>query len=171
MSETSQRFQKRFANTARAGCCPWGTGVNFWASAWRSRQRFGGFHQGGAFPGGSDSKESACSAGDRGSIPRLGRCPGEGNGSPLQHPCLENPLDGGAWRVRASGITGSNTSKGLTLSLSAGRGKGGRGGEQRGGPNRTPEDLRTCGCSWGGASPPSARWTPPPVEGPREDRC
>ena len=43
------------------------------------------------FPGGSDSKESACNAGDLGSIPGLGRSPGEGNGNPLQYSCLENP--------------------------------------------------------------------------------
>ena len=49
------------------------------------------------FPGGSDSKESACGAGDQGSILGLGRSPGEGNGNPLQYPCLENPMDGGAW--------------------------------------------------------------------------
>ena len=49
------------------------------------------------FPGGSDGKESACNAGDLGSIPGLGRCPGEGNGNPLQYSCLENPMDGGAW--------------------------------------------------------------------------
>ena len=48
------------------------------------------------FPGGSDSKVSACNAGDPGSIPGLGRSPGEGNGNPLQHSCLENPMDGGA---------------------------------------------------------------------------
>ena len=48
------------------------------------------------FPGGSDGK--ACyNVGDLGSIPGLGRFPGEGNGSPLQHSCLENPMDGGAW--------------------------------------------------------------------------
>ena len=41
--------------------------------------------------GGSDGKEPALSVGDPGSIPGLGRCPGEGNGNPLQHPCLENP--------------------------------------------------------------------------------
>ena len=49
------------------------------------------------FPGGSDSKASVCNAGDPGSIPGLGRSPGEGNGSPLQYSCLENPMDGGAW--------------------------------------------------------------------------
>ena len=48
------------------------------------------------FPGGSDSKTSVCNAGDPGSIPGLGRSPGEGNGSPLQYSCLENPMDGGA---------------------------------------------------------------------------
>ena len=46
------------------------------------------------FPGGSDSKESACNAGDPGSIPGLGRSPGEGNGNPLlQYSCLENLMD------------------------------------------------------------------------------
>ena len=48
------------------------------------------------FPGGSDSKASACNAGDPGSIPGSGRSPGEGNGNPLQHSCLENPMGGGA---------------------------------------------------------------------------
>ena len=48
------------------------------------------------FPGGSDGKASACNAGDLGSIPGPGRSPGEGNGNPLQHSCLENPMDGGA---------------------------------------------------------------------------
>ena len=47
--------------------------------------------------GGSDGKASACSAGDLGSIPELGRSPGEGNGNPLQYSCLENPMDGGDW--------------------------------------------------------------------------
>ena len=50
-----------------------------------------------SFPGGSDGKASACDAGDLGSIPGLGRSPGEGNGNPLQYSCLENPMDGGAW--------------------------------------------------------------------------
>ena len=48
------------------------------------------------FPGGSDGKASASNAGDLGSIPGSGRPPGEGNGNPLQHSCLENPMDGGA---------------------------------------------------------------------------
>ena len=47
-------------------------------------------------PGGSDGKDSDCSAGDPGLIPGLGRFPGEGNGSPLQYSCLENPIDRGA---------------------------------------------------------------------------
>ena len=42
-------------------------------------------------------KESACNAGDPGSIPGLGRSPGEGNGNPLQYSCLESPMDRGAW--------------------------------------------------------------------------
>ena len=43
------------------------------------------------FPGGSDGKETACNAGDLGSIPGLGRSPGGGHGNPLQYSCLENP--------------------------------------------------------------------------------
>ena len=61
----------------------------------------------GCFPGGSDSKVSACNAGDPGSIPELGRSPGEGNGNPLQHSCLENPMDRGAWRAAVHGVTKS----------------------------------------------------------------
>ena len=49
------------------------------------------------FPGGSDGKASVYNAGDPGSIPGLGRSPGEGNGNPLQDYCLENPMDRGAW--------------------------------------------------------------------------
>ena len=49
------------------------------------------------FPGGSEVKASAFNAGDLGSIPGLGRSPGEGNGNPLQYSCLENPIDRGAW--------------------------------------------------------------------------
>ena len=49
------------------------------------------------FPGGSDGKASAYNVGDSGSVPGLGRSPGEGNGNPLQHSCLENPMDGEAW--------------------------------------------------------------------------
>ena len=48
-------------------------------------------------PHSSVGKESACDAGDPGSIPGLGRSPGEENGNPLQYSCLENPMDGEAW--------------------------------------------------------------------------
>ena len=49
------------------------------------------------FPGGSEGKASVYNARDLGSIPGLGKFPGEGNGNPLQYSCLENPMDGGAW--------------------------------------------------------------------------
>ena len=49
------------------------------------------------FPGGSENKASAYNVGDPGSIPGLGKSPGEGNGNPLQNSCLENPMDQGAW--------------------------------------------------------------------------
>ena len=51
------------------------------------------------FPGGSDSKESACNGGAWGLTPGLGRSPGEGNGNPLQCSCLENSMDRGAWQA------------------------------------------------------------------------
>ena len=50
----------------------------------------------------SDGKASACNVGDLGLIPALGRSPGEGNANPLQHSCLENPMDGGAWRLQVA---------------------------------------------------------------------
>ena len=52
-----------------------------------------------SFPGGSHDKVSACNVGDPGSIPGLGRPPGEGNGNPLQYSYLDNPMDRGAWRA------------------------------------------------------------------------
>ena len=61
------------------------------------------------FPSGSDGKDSACNSGDPGSIPRLGRSSGEGNGNPLQYFCLENPKDRGAWKATVLGITKSWT--------------------------------------------------------------
>ena len=49
------------------------------------------------FPSGSDGKAPTYNAGDMGLIPGIGRLPGEENGNPLQYPCLENPMDRGAW--------------------------------------------------------------------------
>ena len=49
------------------------------------------------FPRSSNSKESACNAGDMGSIPGSGRSTGEGHGNLIQYSCRENPLDRGAW--------------------------------------------------------------------------
>ena len=77
------------------------------------------------YPGFSDDKDSACNAGDQGSIARSGRCPGssterlhlhfslsstgEGNGNPLQCSCLENPMDREAWQVTVHDVTKSRT--------------------------------------------------------------
>ena len=58
-------------------------------------------------PGGLDDKESACNAGDQGSIPGSGRCPGEGNSNPLQYFCLENPMDREAWMAAVHGVAKS----------------------------------------------------------------
>ena len=55
----------------------------------------------------SVGKESACGAEDLGSIPELGRSPGEGNGNPLQYLCLENLMDRGAWWAAVHGVAKS----------------------------------------------------------------
>ena len=54
-------------------------------------------------------KESACKAGDSGSIPGSERSPGEGNGNLLQYSCLENLMDRGAWWATVCGVTKSRT--------------------------------------------------------------
>ena len=60
-------------------------------------------------PCGSGNKESACNAEDPGSVPRLGRSPGEVNGNPLKYSCLENYMDRGAWWTIVLGIKKSWT--------------------------------------------------------------
>ena len=62
------------------------------------------------FPGSSEGKVPACNVGDLGSIPGLGRSPGEGNGNPLLYSCLENSMDGGA---SVHGIAESHTTEQL----------------------------------------------------------
>ena len=57
----------------------------------------------------SVGKEFACSAGDPGLIPGTERSPGEGDGNPLQYPCLENPMDGEAWWAAIHGVSNSRT--------------------------------------------------------------
>ena len=60
-------------------------------------------------PGGSNSKEYTCNAGDLGSIPGLGTSSGEGNGNPLPYSCLENSMDRGAWWATVYGVVKSWT--------------------------------------------------------------
>ena len=69
------------------------------------------------FPGGSDGKASACKEGDPGSIPGWGGSPGEGNGTPLQYPCLENPTDGGALYAIVHAVTKGQTHGVTSLSF------------------------------------------------------
>ena len=64
------------------------------------------------FPGGSVVKNLYAKAGDTSWIPRLGRSPGERNGNPLQHSCLGNPMDRGAWQATVHGVTKSQTQLG-----------------------------------------------------------
>ena len=61
------------------------------------------------FPGGSAVKNLPAIAGDKGSVPKLGRSPGEGNGNPRQYSCLGNPMDRGAWRAIVPGVAKSRT--------------------------------------------------------------
>ena len=60
------------------------------------------------FAGGSDGEESPWNSGASGLIPGLGRSLGEGNGSPLQHCCLENPTDRETWRATVHGVAESD---------------------------------------------------------------
>ena len=69
------------------------------------------------FPGGSDGKEPACNVGDLASIPGSIKSPGEGNGYPLQHPCLENSMDRGAQRATVQSRKELDMTEQLTLSL------------------------------------------------------
>ena len=66
------------------------------------------------FPGGSDGKESACNAGDLGSVLRLGRSPGGGNGYSLQYSCLENPMERSLVSSSPWGLKELDTTEGLT---------------------------------------------------------
>ena len=60
-------------------------------------------------PRGSFGKESACNAGDLGSVPGLGRSLGEEKSNPLQYSCLESPMDRGAWWATVHGVAKSRT--------------------------------------------------------------
>ena len=70
-------------------------------------QKTRALHQG--FPGGSEGKESTCNARDLGSVPGLGRCPGEGNGYSLQYSYLETSRDSGAWQATVHRVAKSRT--------------------------------------------------------------
>jgi len=76
-----------------------------WLSNWTTNNRV----EPKGLPCSSNGKESACNTGDPGSIPGSGRSSGEGNGSPLQYSCLENPMDRGAWQATVCGIAKSET--------------------------------------------------------------
>ena len=108
------------------------------------------------FAGGSDGKESACNSGDLGSIPGLGRFPGEGNGNPLQYSSLANCMDRGAWWATAHGGPRElNLTERLTFSLFIFRPNA----QERGGHSSldvgTPlSGMHNCpGTAWGGHMP------------------
>ena len=62
-----------------------------------------------SLPCSSNGKESACDAGDPGSVPGSGRSPGERSGNSLQYSCMENPKNRGTWRATVHGVTESQT--------------------------------------------------------------
>ena len=72
-----------------------------------------------SFPCGSSGKESACSVGDLGLIPGLGRSPGEGKGYPLQYSGLENSMDRGIWQATVHEVTELETTEQLGLTITA----------------------------------------------------
>ena len=82
------------------------------------------FEKYSGFPSVSDGKESTCNVGDLGSIPGLGRSPGEGHGNPLQHSCLENPhgqrslVGYNPWDHRESDTTGQLSPAHRTIKIS-----------------------------------------------------
>ena len=76
-----------------------------WLSNWTTNNRV----EPKGLPCSSNGEESACNTGDPGSIPGSGRSSREGNGSPLQYSCLENPMDRGAWQATVCGIAKSQT--------------------------------------------------------------
>ena len=70
-----------------------------------------------SFPGGSDSKESACNAGDLGVTPGSGRSAGGGHGNLLQYSYLENSMDRGAWWATVHGVTESDMTEWLSTHI------------------------------------------------------
>ena len=112
------------------------------------------------FPGDPKVKASACNDGDLGSIPGLGRSPGEGNDSPLQYSCLENPMDGGAWWATVHRVAKSRTR--LNLAAAAAGGLPRWLSSKESACRRSK--CRTCRFdSWVGKSPWRRKWQPTPV--------
>ena len=98
--------------------CIAGRFFTIWATREGQKSQISSFIKIHCRSGGSEVKASAWSAWDLGSIPGLGRSPGEGNGNPLQYSWLENPRDGGAWwGYSPQGHKESDTTS-LSLSLS-----------------------------------------------------
>ena len=69
------------------------------------------------FPGGSDGKVTTYNVGDPGLIPGSGRYSGEGNGNPLQYPCLENPMEGGSWWATVHRVAESDMTEQIHFTL------------------------------------------------------
>ena len=98
--------------TQGGGCSArrtWGPGAPLQPECSCTSDLTSSFPRGGLSLTGSDGRESACNAGDLGSILGSGRSPGEGNGNPFQYSCLENPMDGGAWWAAVHGVAESRT--------------------------------------------------------------
>ena len=80
-----------------------------WPFRYKEASLIGNYYISVHFPGGSEVKNLPANAGDAGSIPGLGRYPGEGNGHPFQYSYLGHPLDRGAWWATVLGVAKSQT--------------------------------------------------------------
>ena len=102
------KSEREVAQSSPTLATPWTAGYQAPLSTGFFRQEYwSGVLASYIFPCTSVSKESSCSAGDPGLIPGSGRSPGEGYGKPLQYPCLENPMDRGAWWAAVHGVAKS----------------------------------------------------------------
>ena len=106
--QTRHRMQGSWGGAGEERGLRMDSGMSQWG-CWRDARIKLGSPERSGLPWWLSGKESACDAGDLGSIPGSGRSPGEGNGHPLQYSCLRHPMDRGAWRATVHGVAKSQT--------------------------------------------------------------